>query len=150
MTKMATDWETKVWGRTRCVRRLANFSRYELEVEKGGFCSIHYHLNRSNEFLVLSGVVQVVWCFAWQTHSRLLAVNSPSLTIRAGIPHQFQVMESGVMIEDYKPDLINARAEFSDGDIVRLTEGGRADTLMVAGDLIVSVGAFGFPVYWNR
>lgn len=116
-----TQWEQKVWGLTRCIYSGLCYSIHELELNKGGFCSFHYHKERANWFRVETGIVRVVWAFGWKiNHSDLHPGNQ--LRIDAGIPHQFQVLENGLMIEEYSTPY---SVRISDKDIYRLSEGGK-------------------------
>ena len=114
-------WEQKIWGKTRRVVLSWVYSQHELQVETGGYCSLHYHDRRINRFSVISGCVRVVWCYGWEVHEYCLSAGN-SYTIRAKIPHQFQVLTEGVMLEEYLPDVGGTvRLE----DIVRLSTGGK-------------------------
>lgn len=115
---MTENWEQKCWGLTRCVHKGHKYSRHELEVVKGGFCSFHYHQYRSNVFRVEAGVVRVVWAFGWEIKHKDLHPGNV-LEIKEGIPHQFQVLENGLMIEEY-----HSLERCDMRDIYRLTEGG--------------------------
>ena len=115
-------WEKKIWGRTRCVENNAFYQRHELEVVAGGFCSIHYHRRRANRFRVISGKIQVTeWMASFSNVHTMTAgkvLDVPSLVV-----HQFRVLESGEVIEEYWGDRVGS-AEISTSDIVRLTTGG--------------------------
>lgn len=116
-------WEDKVWGRTKQGILTPRWSYHFLEVVAGGYCSFHYHLERANRFFVESGVIRIVWCFGWKVESQILSADN-TLTIESLVPHQFQVLESGKMTEEYWPD----RGGFvHDGDITRLTKGNKID-----------------------
>lgn len=121
------EWQEKVWGRTRTTHRSPLYSRHELEVEEGGYSSVHWHAQRANRFLVVSGAIRVVELYGWQERVfELTAGNThdvPSL-----VPHQFQVIESGRVIEEYWPD---RGGEVLEEDIIRLTRGGMNQDLVV-------------------
>lgn len=113
------EWHEKVWGKTRCVVESDRFQQHELEVEEGGVCSFHYHGDRANKFVVKSGVVRIVWALGWEVSGRDLSAGE-TMVINSLVPHQFQVIEAGEMIEEYWPD----RGGFVEtDDIVRLTIG---------------------------
>ncbi len=40
-------WVDKAWGRTRELVDSEFYSKHELEVHVGGYCSIHYHRHRA-------------------------------------------------------------------------------------------------------
>ena len=134
MLDKSPPWQTKVWGRTRCTVESPVFLRHELEVEKGGYCSVHYHNSRANRFHVLSGQVAVVQFFGWTTKRTILGADARTLEntcyVSSRVPHMFQVIESGKVIEDYWPD---RGGNASNDDIVRLT---RADGEIASGGRI--------------
>jgi len=113
-------WAEKVWGRTRCTHCSDLYSRHELEVEMGGYCSFHFHNERANRFTVESGIVRVVCAFGWKICYKDLTAGNV-LDVPSMVPHQFQVLEKGVMVEEYYPD----RGDIvDDSDIIRLSVGG--------------------------
>lgn len=116
-------WVTKIWGRTRELVDSPFYSKHELEVVVGGFCSIHYHRWRANRFTVVSGEIEVVEFYGPQlVRVRLGPENTydvPSL-----VPHMFIVYRSGVVFEEYYSD---RGGQVRRDDIVRLIEGSRRD-----------------------
>lgn len=116
----ADGWQEKIWGRTRCSLDSLVYSKHELELKAGTFCSVHYHRFRGNKFVLFQGSVRIVWSYAWKIESKTLkpgdALHIPSLVV-----HQFQVLEDGVMTEEYYPE---RGGKVEHGDIVRLCEGG--------------------------
>lgn len=116
------QWEDKVWGRTRCTNESLVYSHHELELVKGGYCSFHYHEHRSNIFRVTKGRVRIVWAYGWKVHFKDL-VAGDSFVMPSLVTHQFQVIESGAMLEEYRPErggLVRL------DDIIRLSVGGIA------------------------
>ena len=113
------EWTRKVWGQTRELIDSPFYSKHELEVVAGGFCSLHYHRYRANRFLVVSGEIEVVEVFGPQVvRTRLGPENTydvPSL-----VPHMFIVYRSGVVFEEYFSD---RGGQVRRDDIVRLIEG---------------------------
>ena len=120
-------WQEKVWGKTLCEVFTDNYARHRLKVDAGGFCSFHYHFNRANRFIVSSGVVRIVWCFGWEVHYSVLHANS-SMVVNSMLPHQFQVLKTGSMVEEYWPDRTGTKIIDID-DIIRLTHGGKIDSI---------------------
>lgn len=120
--------EIKVWGTTRLDEcRLPHYSRHILELEANTFCSFHYHLWRGNRFHVHSGRVQIVQSIGWAAQSDILGPGS-TLEVPPLVPHQFQVLESGTMVEEYFPnggDVVRHGVDLD--DIVRLTVGGKGE-----------------------
>ncbi len=123
MIKQASSWVDKVWGETRCLLQSPHYSIYELQVKERGFCSFHYHMNRANRFIVKSGMVRIVWCYGWLIKGITLT-DGQSVEVHSLIPHQFQVVEDGVMLEEYFPD---RGGTIHNDDIERLTTGGMRD-----------------------
>ena len=117
-------WTSKIWGRTRCDIELPNYHKHTLEIVKGCFCSFHFHVHRQNSFTLIDGMVRVVYAHGWVLHACDLRAKSDGGVIPAQIPHQFQVLESGVLLEEYWPACPGDRDVKRD-DIIRLTEGGK-------------------------
>lgn len=137
------EWETKDWGRTRCQYQTLHYSRHELELLTGGYCSVHYHGGRSNLFHVIRGKVRVVVAYGWQITYRDLGPHD-TMSVRAHAVHQFQVLEGGICIEDYLPDGPHGVADV--GDIHRLSVGGRLQRIDAGTPgLILPDGT-----YWRR
>lgn len=114
-------WEDKDWGRTQCVCFTPHYSRHELQLTAGGYCSFHLHTQRANRFFVVSGVVRVVAITGWRVVGTLLTKGS-ELIVPSLVSHQFQVVEGGTMIEEYWPD--RHEGTCLENDIERFTTGG--------------------------
>lgn len=114
-------WEEKCWGLTGIAVDSPYFQRHALLAEKGG-CSIHYHKERANLFLVLSGTILVREFFHTSYEDHILTADN-TLVIPSLVVHQFIVLEAGHVIEEYWPD---RGGRVCTKDIVRL-EQGRAD-----------------------
>jgi mannose-6-phosphate isomerase-like protein (cupin superfamily) len=120
----------KAWGLTE---RMVATDRMQVEyilVEPGGFCSVHYHNDKDNLFVGLTGCLTVRWGWREGYHlgpcpmiESLTGVSSP-VFIPAGVIHQFentgQVRATAIEVYRPKPGL---RLEL--GDIERFTSGGR-------------------------
>lgn len=123
------EWESKIWGKTRCEEQSKHYARHRLMLQSGTWCSYHWHRNRANRFIVINGVVRIVESYGWRVRSSILGrgceAEVPSL-----VAHQFQVIEAGEMIEEYWPD---RGGEVDANDIERLTEGGAGDVAWVRG-----------------
>lgn len=139
-----SDWETKIWGKTRCLINTPYYSEHKLELEAGGVCSCHYHKHRANCFCVESGSVTIIQVFAWKIESEVLTpgmvFDVPSL-----VPHQFQCTSSGVMREIYYPD---RGGIVSDSDIIRLSQGVKVDSEFLKSTIgvVASNGYFWEPL----
>lgn len=117
---MLGEWVQKVWGETRCTHSTIIYSRHELKLKAGTFCSFHWHDHRANIFRVVSGRVRIVWAHGWRL-TRMDLARGEYFQVPSMVPHQFQVMVGGEMIEEYYPD---RSGMVKDEDIHRLSEGG--------------------------
>lgn len=122
-------WSDKVWGKTRCVYESSQFSGHWLVVKAGGYSSVHYHCDRANRFIVDSGKIAVVEFYAWRIKRQILR-KGQQLDIPSLVPHQFQVLEDGIIREEYWAD---RGGEVEHDDIVRLCKGGMVDTSLLEG-----------------
>lgn len=118
------EWVEKVWGSTKCIYQSEFASEHHLNVKAGGYCSFHYHRERANRFIVQSGCIRVVCAYGWDLHFVLIGPDNvfdvPSL-----VPHQFQVLKSGQVIEQYWAD---RGGKVEESDIERLTTGNMAES----------------------
>jgi len=121
------SWEKKCWGWVKHLFNNPHAAVSLLKVMEGWQCSAHWHRNRANLFIVLSGSVEVK---EWPSGFLPLGENPPavhllgpgdSCLIPSLVVHQFVVKESGCMVEVYWPD-----GEVRRNDIERLIEGGPA------------------------
>lgn len=117
------EWVTKVWGRTKELVDSPFYSQHELEVVAGGYCSLHYHLDRANRFRVVSGLIEIVEMFGPVVSRRKLGPEN-TYDVPSLVPHMFIVLKDGVVFEEYYPD---RGGEVRRDDIVRLIEGGKLD-----------------------
>lgn len=88
-----------------------------------GYCSWHYHQQRANAFKVLSGIIDVAVLYGPRLEVHRLSADMV-LRVPSLVVHQFRVVESGVMIEEYVAD---RGGDVREDDIVRLMEGGTVD-----------------------
>jgi len=120
-----TDWVDKCWGKTRELVDSPFYSKHELELIAGGYCSIHYHRERANRFIIQSGTVEIVEFFGPRFNRHLLGPDN-TYDVASLVPHMFIVHKNGMMLEEYFPD----RGGVVDrGDIIRLIEGGKVEDL---------------------
>jgi len=116
-------WNEKVWGKTAEVVHSPFYAKHQLEVEAGGYCSLHYHLQRANRFHVGTAHIQVIMMYGPVVEKITLGPDNvfdvPSL-----VPHLFCVFRSGTVIEEYYPD---RTGEVLRDDIVRIFEGGKLE-----------------------
>ena len=115
------SWETKAWGRTRPTDSAPGlFSNHELEILAGGFCSLHYHEQRANQFYIIEGTLRIVEVYGWDVRVRTLR-NGDRYTIPSLVTHQFQAITAVKCEERYFAD---RNGIVVDTDIIRLTIGG--------------------------
>lgn len=98
----------------------ANAAVSVLHVEKGGYSSRHFHRERINRFIVVSGCIAVVtYSLAIEELTRNWLHAGDVMDVPPNVVHRFEVVESGIVVEVYWPS-----AHLSLEDIVRLDEGG--------------------------
>lgn len=112
----------KAWGAVRHVFDNVNAAVSVLQVEKGGFSSRHFHRERVNRFIVISGCIDVVtYSYTGEDEtSRTALFAGDVFDVEPYVVHRFEVIESGLVVEVYWPS-----AHLSLEDIVRLDTGGR-------------------------
>tara|TARA_R110000751_G_scaffold154483_5_gene259513 strand:- start:330 stop:770 length:441 start_codon:yes stop_codon:yes gene_type:complete len=114
------DWQNKCWGKTRQIISSDFYSKHELQVSTGGYCSLHYHQNRANKFIVKSGCIDVIE-FYGPTHKVICLGPDNTYDVPSLVPHLFVVMQDGLVIEEYYSD---RGGRVMVNDIVRIVEGG--------------------------
>lgn len=121
-----SEWQSKVWGRTRCLVENELYSLHELESDAGGYCSFHYHTDRLNVFEIVKGTLEIVTVYGPQVQSKILTADErfsvPSLVV-----HQFRCLEDCTLFEHYAAD---RGGTVRNDDIHRIMVGGK---LMTAG-----------------
>lgn len=94
-------WEDKAWGRVIHPLSSRSIGISCLEVTKGHQSSRHYHVEKANSFVVVSGSLLIIeWNKQNVPTSRVLT-SGQSYTVRAGVDHRFCVLKSGVVVEYY-------------------------------------------------
>ena len=113
-------WVDKIWGRTRELINSPFYSRSELDVIAGGYCSLHYHRSRANRFLVGTARIRVIMMYGPKVDVCDLGPDN-LLDVPSLVPHMFCVYAAGSVIEEYYPD---RGGVVEQNDIIRLYEGG--------------------------
>lgn len=113
-------WEEKCWGQTRKIISSDFYSKHELMVKAGGYCSLHYHQDRANRFIVKSGSIDVIEFFG-PTHRIITLGPDNTYDVPSLVPHLFVVRRDGMVVEEYFSDR-GGRVVVN--DIVRIVEGG--------------------------
>lgn len=151
---LLNKWEDKCWGKTRLVPNDAflevkaikevvdkwgnNCLVHELQVEKGGYCSIHWHW-KWNRFVIDDACIQIeIWQIrdTWLSDGdaydargadNVFVLNGQKsgpkiLDVETGVVHRFTVLESGRVWEAYWPGKPSSGVDLD--DIIRFKEGG--------------------------
>jgi hypothetical protein len=116
----AQEWVTKCWGKTKEITDSPFYSKHELSISFGGYCSLHYHIERANRFIVLEGTVEIIEMFGPKVRRTILGPEN-IYDVASLVPHMFVVRTSGMMIEEYFAD---RNGTVRRDDIVRIVEGG--------------------------
>lgn len=115
--------EEKCWGSVQHIFD-GPVSVSLLRVNAGTFCSTHKHVQRYNQFHVVSGKLLIVtYSDAGDTlHEKFILTRGMRLTIPPDMYHRFEVLMDGRVVEIYwTKDSSEARLD----DIVRVREGGQ-------------------------
>ena len=123
-------WEEKCWGEVLHCFHNPQASVSYLKVQAGYRCSRHYHWDRANDFIVISGQIMIE---TWGLGSLVgehtttspkteLLVPGDTHSIPSKLLHRFNVIESGEVIEVYWAD---HGGVVSIDDIVRIDVGGK-------------------------
>ena len=107
----------KVWGETEEIFNNGIVSVNRLKINKGGYCSEHYHKRKSNTFFVVIGNLAIK---IWRNGSVDETVLWPgeSSKVEPGVYHQFRALTDVECLEIYEVEL---KAK----DIERRTVGGK-------------------------
>lgn len=107
----------KIWGETEKVFDVGIFSVHFLNIIKGGYCSEHRHLQKSNKFYVISGRLEIsIWTDEGIIDKTVLA-KGQSTIIPINVFHKFEALTDVQCIEIYE-------VIFCDEDIERRITGG--------------------------
>lgn len=106
----------KNWGYTTKIFESQYAEIYDIEINKGGYCSEHRH-KKINIFYVISGKLKIkIWQHKKIIDETVLEAGQIS-AVYAGFWHQFEALEDTRCIEVYHTFL-------DPSDIERRTEGG--------------------------
>lgn len=116
---------SKIWGKTRQIMANPNCEVHHASIDRGTWCSRHYHAWKWNLFYVISGELEVQFF-----NNEFSVIPVTAYTVRAGeqfkVPprqwHRFEAVGSPVeLIEVYWAEEVLA------GDIIRADTGGRKE-----------------------
>lgn len=107
----------KVWGATSPLFCKNNVEVHRIEGVKGGYCSIHSHIKKFNQFFIESGSMLVsIW--RQDQVDEVILRPGETCTVKPGEKHRFEILERGtVAFEIYW-------TEIEPEDIVREAPGG--------------------------
>ena len=106
----------KIWGRTTELFRNDTMSTHYLEIEAGGYCSQHRHMQKENVFCVIEGELEITW-WDGDDDRKVVIMAGEHDTVSIGVWHMFRAITHVKCIEiyDYRYDGV---------DIERRTAGG--------------------------
>lgn len=108
----------KIWGNTRCIFLKNNVEISRIEINKGGYCSKHFHHSKYNGFFLESGKLKIkVWKKEYDLCDETILVAGDFTTVNPTEVHQFEALEDCVCYEIYWTQL-------EADDITRDTVGG--------------------------
>ena len=113
--------EKKVWGERWMIREDSVHTTNILNLVKGNRCSWHYHQQKYNLFAVITGKIRIVRGIP-ETNHRISCdlIAGDTFIVSPGIWHEFQVIESGIIVEEMY-------VQYDDEDIEREKLGGPID-----------------------
>lgn len=112
----------KLWGKAWLVSHSFHHQVSFIEVVPGGYCSRHIHKDKSNNFFVVEGSLDIRWWDDQQVRSQCHTLYpGESLTVPRGVAHQFEAHQARTTaIETYR----NTAGACNLDDIHRLSNGG--------------------------
>ena len=109
--------EAKVWGERWLIRQDSTHAVSYLILRRGYECSWHYHREKYNLFVVLSGKIGIVTEQLDGYNSVIVLGSGESFTVKPGEKHKFTIYEDAKVIEEMF-------VEYRESDIERENLGG--------------------------
>jgi quercetin dioxygenase-like cupin family protein len=110
----------KVWGSTENIFKKNNVSMHRIEINKGGYCSIHKHRYKHNAFFVESGKLKIyIWKNDYDLIDTTVVTKLQMTSVAPNEYHKFEALEDTVAYEIYW-------SECEDSDIERKDVGGNS------------------------
>jgi len=106
----------KVWGERRRILLTDGCEIDLLYIKKNAFCSYHYHKNKINKFVVVSGKVEIETAFG-----KTSLKPNESWEVHPPLSHRFKALKNSVMIEL----AYVTKSKINPKDIIRHSQGGR-------------------------
>ena len=94
----------KVWGSTRCLFRKNNVEIHRIEIQEGGYCSIHKHRNKHNAFYVERGRL-VIRVWKDDLSDEIILTEGQYTSVDPGNFHQFEGLSDCIVYEIYWTEL---------------------------------------------
>lgn len=113
----------KGWGSEEIWASNELYCAKYLHFNKGGRMSMHFHINKTESWLVIDGVFDVEYirtADATKMHAELFP--DDSLCILPGTPHRITCREAGKILEVSTPDDVNDNYRVEPGDSQRETK----------------------------
>lgn len=112
--------QAKVWGDTTKLFSKNNVEIHRLNTKKGGYCSIHHHEFKYNQFYVESGEIEVTIIRDNGIEETTVLKDNEQTTVPPQLKHIFKSNKDSVVYEIY---WVIMEGE----DIVRDTVGGKIE-----------------------
>ena len=118
MEVLSVRQEEKLWGRNHIIHLDNSFQICHIFINKGGYCSNHFHSHKWNQFYIISGKL-VVNTYERDGSIKNMTVLGPTecIKIPPNMNHRFEALEDTQAMEIYW-------SELSEHDIVRTDIGG--------------------------
>jgi mannose-6-phosphate isomerase-like protein (cupin superfamily) len=107
----------KVWGDTEQIYGGDTVSAHAINIKKGGYCSIHKHIFKSNAFYVISGMLAIDIFRENGIKDSTILMPGDMTTVEPGEKHRFTALADTQAVEIYD-------VKFHGEDIVRDDNGG--------------------------
>lgn len=117
-----TPLKAKVWGTTESVVLTQSIQIDRIVVSEGGFCSWHFHQNKSNGFYVVQGALEIEWDDGHSASRKRISPDIPFLEVAEQKCHRFRGLAAQTIAFEYYIARENATIDIH--DIVRLEDGG--------------------------
>jgi len=92
----------KVWGYTQEIIKGSSFELHRIEVNEGGFCSLHKHIHKNNGFFVEAGGIEIeVHKNDYNLVDKTVLTDGDFMIVKAGEYHRFRGLEKSVVYEIY-------------------------------------------------
>lgn len=110
----------KVWGESLNIFTNQNFELHRIQVNKGGFCSKHYHEHKYNGFFIESGSLMISVWKDYDLVDKTFLKTGQFMVVSPGEYHKFLALEDTIAYEIYW-------GTFDPNDIKRETQGGKTE-----------------------